>query len=78
MLYVSDFGADMVDGAFIVCGRVGFGLGGVCCAVGGKLVCGYGGVSVCYVWDSMVWVCGSDFVLSVGHFGVCLGRVSLC
>ena len=28
------------------------------------------GVSVCCVWDSLVWVWGSEFVLFVGEIGV--------
>ena len=35
-------------------------------------------VSVCCVWDSLVWVCGSECVLCVGQFGVCLWVVSVC
>ena len=43
------------------------------CAVCGTVWCGCLGVSVCCVWDSLVWVCGSECVLCVGQFGVCLG-----
>ena len=31
---------------------------------------GFGGVSLCCVWDCLLWVCGSEFVLCVGKFGV--------
>ena len=36
----------------------------------GRVWFGFGGVSVCCVWDSLVWVCGSECVLCVGQFGV--------
>ena len=39
----------------------------------GAVWCGFGGVSVCCVWDSLVWVWGSECVLCVGQFGVGLG-----
>jgi len=58
------------------------------CAVCGTVWCGFVGVSVCCVWDSLVWVCRSECVLcvwdslvwvcwsecvlSVGQFGVVL------
>ena len=31
------------------------------CAVRRKVWCGFGGVSVCCVWKSLVCVCGSEF-----------------
>jgi len=34
--------------------------------------CGFVGVRVCCVWDSLVWVFGSECVLCVGEFGVSL------
>ena len=37
------------------------------------VLCGIGGVSVCCLWESLVWVWGSECVLCVGQFGVCLG-----
>ena len=40
------------------------------CAVCGTVWCGFGGVSVCCVWESLVWVCGSECVLCVGQYGV--------
>ena len=39
---------------------------------------GFEGVSVCCLWDSFVWVWGSEFVLCVGQFGVGFGGVSVC
>ena len=35
---------------------------------------GFGGVSLCCVWDSVVWVWGSEYVLCVGQFGAGLGE----
>jgi len=32
--------------------------------------CGFVGVIVFCVWDSLVWVCGSECVLCVEQFGV--------
>ena len=55
----------------------------------GTVWCVFGGLSVCYVWDSLgrvlwsdfvlcvdslVWFWGSEFVLFVGQFGVGLGE----
>ena len=51
-------------------GQFGVGLWERVCAVCGTVWCGYVGVSVCCVWDSLVWVCGSECVLCVGQFGV--------
>jgi len=42
--------------------------------VSGTVWCGFVGVSLCCVWDSMVLVCGSECLLCVGHFGVGLGE----
>ena len=39
------------------------------CAVNGKFWCEFLGVSVCFVWDSLIWVCGCECVFCVGHFG---------
>jgi len=39
----------------------------------GRVWCGFVGVSVCSVWDSLVCVCGSECVLCVGQFGVGFG-----
>ena len=36
----------------------------------GQFGVGLWGVSVCCVWESLVWVWGSEFVLCVGEFGV--------
>ena len=47
------------------------------CAVCGTVCCGFGGVSVCYVWGSLVWVWGSESVLCVGQIGVGLWGVSV-
>jgi len=44
----------------------------------GRVWCGFGGVSVCCVWESLVWVWGSECVLCVGQFGACLEVVSVC
>ena len=54
-------------GQFAVC------LGERVCAVCGTVCCGFGVVGVCRVWDSFVWVWGSEFVLCVGEFGLGLG-----
>ena len=44
-----------------MCGKVGIGGVGVC------FLCdslgGFEGVKMCYVWDSLVWVCGIVCVL---------------
>ena len=40
------------------------------CAACGRVWCGYRGVSVCCIWDSLVWVWWSEFVLCVGQFGL--------
>jgi len=55
-------------------GQCGVGLGERVCAVCGRVLCGFGRASVCFVWDSLVWVWWSEFVLCVGHFGVGLGE----
>jgi len=39
---------------------------------------GFVGVSVCCVCGSLVCVWGSECVLCVGQFGVCLWGVSVC
>ena len=39
---------------------------------------GFVGVSVCCVWDSLVWVWGSACVLCAGQFGVGFWGVSVC
>ena len=44
------------------------------CAVCGTVWCGFVGESVSCVWDSLVWVCGREFVLCVGKFDVGLGE----
>jgi len=36
--------------------------------------CRFVGVSVCCVWDSLVWVCESECVLCVGEICVDLGE----
>jgi len=41
------------------------------CAVCWTDLSGFVGVSVCCLWDSLVWVCGSECVLFVGQF--CVG-----
>ena len=40
------------------------------CAVCGTVICGFEGVIVCCVLDSLLWVCVSECVLCVGQFGV--------
>jgi len=40
--------------------------------------CGFGGVRVCCVCGSLVWVCGIEFVLCEVQFGVSLWVVSVC
>ena len=44
------------------------------CAVCGTVWCGFGGLSVWCVGNSLLWVCGSEYVLCVGKFGVGLGK----
>jgi len=44
------------------------------CAVCGRVWCGFGEVSECCVWDSLLWVGGSEYVQCVGQFGVGLGE----
>ena len=51
-------------------GQFGAGLWQRVCAVCRTVCCGFVGVSVCCVWDTLVWVCGSEIVLCVGQFGV--------
>ena len=34
---------------------------------------GFGGVSVCCVWECLKWIWGSEFVLCVGIVGVGFG-----
>jgi len=36
----------------------------------GSVLCGFVGVSVCCVWDILLWVCGSECLLGVGELGV--------
>jgi len=40
----------------------------------GRVWCGFGGVSVFCVWESLVFVFGSEYVLCVGEFGVGFGE----
>ena len=70
-------------------GEFGACLGELVCAVCGRVWCGFGEVSLCFVWENLVWVPGavklcclweclgrvlvSEFVLCVGQFGVGLG-----
>ena len=35
----------------------------------GTVLCGFGVVSLCRVWESLMWVCGSECVLCGGEFG---------
>jgi len=44
------------------------------CAVCETVWCGFEGVSLCCVWDSLVWVWGSECVLCVGQICVGLGE----
>ena len=48
------------------------------CAVCGTVWCGFVGVSECCVWDSLVWVWGSVYLLCVGQFFGGSEGVSLC
>jgi len=57
-----------------VCGTVCSGFGGVSVCCVWDSVSGFGGVSVCCVWDSMVWVWCSEFVSCVGQFVAGLGE----
>ena len=43
----------------------------------GTVLCGYGGVSLCCVWDSLGYLCVSEFSLCVREFGVGL-EMSVC
>ena len=58
MLCVGAFDVSLGERVFAVCGRVWGGFVGV------RLYC---------VWDSLVWVWGSECVLCVGQFGVGFG-----
>jgi len=40
----------------------------------GEFDVGFCGVSLCCVWDSLVWVLGNELVLCVEEFGVGLGE----
>ena len=40
----------------------------------GTVCCGFGEVSLCCVWDSLVWIWGSECVFFVGQIGVGLGE----
>ena len=40
----------------------------------GRVWSGFVGVSVCFVWDSLMWVCGCENVLCVGQFEAGLGE----
>jgi len=40
----------------------------------GRVSCGFGGVILCCVWDSLVWVWGREVVVCVGEFGVGMGE----
>ena len=44
----------------------------------GTVWCGIVGVSLCCVWDSLEWVCGSECVLCVEQFVVDSWGVSVC
>ena len=35
-------------------------------------------MSLCCVWDSLLWVCGSEFVLCFLQIGACLEIESVC
>jgi len=48
-------------------------LGERVCAVCGRVWGGLVGVSLCCMWDSLVWVWGSECVLCVGQFGLGFG-----
>jgi len=43
------------------------------CAVCVTVWCGFMRVGLCCVWESLVWVWGSEFVLCVGQFVVDMG-----
>jgi len=74
------------ESEFVLCVvQFGVGLGECVCVVCGTVWCGFGGVdvcslldslgrvwgvSVCCVCDSLVWICSSESVLFVGKFGV--------
>ena len=40
------------------------------CAASGRILCVFGGVILCCLWDSLVLVWRSKFVLCVGQFVV--------
>ena len=44
----------------------------------GRIWGGFGGVSLCCVWDNFVCDWGSECVLCLGQLGAGLGGVSLC
>ena len=68
MLCVGEFGVGLWERVCAVCGTVWCGFVGENCAVSWTVWCGFVGESVCCVWDSLMWVCGSDCVLCVGQF----------
>ena len=55
-------------------GEFGVGMGECVCAVCVTVWCVYGGVGVCFVWESLVCVWGSECVLCVVQFGAGLGE----
>jgi len=55
-------------------GELGVSMGERVCAVCWRDWCEYGGESVCCVWESLVWVWGSECVLCVGEIGVSMGE----
>ena len=61
---------------FVLCvGEFCLGLVELVCAVCGSVCCGFGGVCLCCVCESLGVVClGREFVLCVGKFGVGLGE----
>jgi len=44
----------------------------------GTVLCGFGGVSLCCVWEKFVLVSGSEYVLCVRLFVPGLGEFVLC
>jgi len=40
--------------------------------------CGIEGVSICFVWESLTWVCGRVYVLCVGQFVWVWGVIVCC
>jgi len=58
---------------YVMClGQFGAGLGELVCGVCVRVWCGFGGVRLCCVYESLGLVWESEFLLCVGAFGAVL------